>query len=73
MNPIALLRNISKVALVCSIIIIIISYNSFFSELKNPETSNKTLEETSLLKKSRFMLIGNILLAICGLVELITR
>lgn len=73
MNSIALLRNISKVVFICAIIIITISYSSFVSELKDPENSNKTFEETSLLKKSRFMLIGNILLVVSGLVEVITR
>lgn len=73
MNSIIVIRKISQIVLVFTGIITTIIYISFFTELKNPKNSNKTIEETSLLRKSLFMLVGTVLIAICGLIELITR
>lgn len=70
---IVLLRNISKVGIAVSIITIIISSILFYAELKSTDNSEKTVEETSLLRNNSFMIVGYILIVIFGLIEVATR
>lgn len=68
-----LLRNIAKVGIIISIMSNIVIYYSFMTELKNSNSSEKTIEETLLLKKSKFMFGSSILIVVFSLIELIFR